>query len=128
MDHLGNARVEQAFELSRSVGEEAHQWMGFLRFRELESGILYAKFRPKNRVLTCVAPHFADRFSVDNWMIYDETYGEYAVHEKGKRWVLVSGSQMEPDAVSANSGQEEKFRALWRMFTDTIAIAERTNP
>ena len=37
MEHLSHPMVEKVFELSRSVGGEAHNLKGFLRFRELEN-------------------------------------------------------------------------------------------
>lgn len=128
MDHLGNEWVEKVFELSRRVGDEAHQWLGFLRFLELKNGVMYAEFKPKNRVVTCVAPHFADRFPMENWMIYDRTHQECAVHEAGKQWVLVSGDGLEEEKTKLYSERERDFQELWRQFTDSIAIRERENP
>ena len=128
MDHLGNAQVEKVFELSRNVGDEVHRWLQFLRFGELENGIMFSKFEPKNRVLTCVAPHFADRFCLENWMIYDETHQEYAVHEAGKQWVLVTGGELAGELAGRFSDRERVFRELWHKFTDSIAIEERKNP
>ena len=69
MEHLSHPKVEKVFELSRRVGNESHFLVEFIRFRELESGILYAPITPKCQVLTCIAPHFADRFPLENWMI-----------------------------------------------------------
>ena len=51
MEHLSHPMVEKVFELSRSVGGEAHNLKGFLRFRELENGVLYAPITPKARCL-----------------------------------------------------------------------------
>ena len=47
MEHLSHPKVEKVFELSRRVGNEAHFHVEFIRFRELESGILYAPVTPK---------------------------------------------------------------------------------
>ena len=35
----------------------------FVRFRELRKRSFVFEIEPKNRVLTCIAEHFADRFS-----------------------------------------------------------------
>ena len=43
MEHLSHPMVEKVFELSRAAGGEAHNYKGFLRFRELENGVLYVK-------------------------------------------------------------------------------------
>ncbi len=128
MEHLTHPMVEKVFELSRNVGGEAHLFTGFVRFRELENGILFSEISPKNRILTCIAPHFADRLSVENWMIYDKTYGEIAVHESGKRWLLVSGEELNLEKVNKVSDKEKEFSKMWKSFVDTIAIKERENP
>lgn len=128
MEHLSNPMVEKVFELSRNVGGEAHALTGFVRFRELENGVLYSEISPKNRILTCIAPHFADRLSTENWMIYDKTYGEVAVHEAKKRWILVSGESLDMERVQCVSEKEREFSKLWKSFCDTIAVEERTNP
>ncbi len=93
MDHLSHPKVEKVFELSRQVGCEAHHLKGFLRFRELTEGILCARIRPRSQVLLCLAPHFADRLPLENWMIWDETHNMFAVHEASRKWVLVCGGR-----------------------------------
>lgn len=128
MEHLSHPMVEKVFELSRNVGGEAHLWTGFVRFRELENGILFSEITPKNRILTCIAPHFADRLAIENWMIYDKTYQEIAVHEAGKRWILVSGDELDLKKTRQISEKEKMFSKLWEDFVDTIAIEERENP
>lgn len=128
MEHLSHPMVEKVFELSRNVGGEAHQFTGFVRFRELENGVLFSEIAPKNRILTCIAPHFADRLSVENWMIYDKTYQEIAIHEAGKRWILVSADNLDIEKTGRISEKEKEFSALWTSFCDIISIEARENP
>ena len=97
MDHLGETHVEKVFELSRNVGEEAHLLTGFIRFRELENGVLLSEITPKNQVLPCLGPHFQDRFPMENWMIYDKGRQMFAVHEAGKQWVLAEGEKLDEE-------------------------------
>lgn len=127
MEHLSHPMVEKVFELSRNVGGEAHVLKGFVRFRELANGILYSEITPKNRVLTCLAPHFADRLPVENWMIYDKTHREIVLHEKKKRWILLTGEEPDVEWISRLSENEEEFSELWRGFCRTISIASREN-
>ena len=75
--------------LSRNVSNEAHHFLEFIRFRELENGVLYSGINPKNRVLTCMGDHFADRFPLENWLIYDKAHREAIVHRAGYVWVFL---------------------------------------
>lgn len=128
MDHLSHPKVEKVFELSRNVSGEAHSYKGFLRFRELANGVLYAGIEPKNQILTCIAPHFTDRLPIENWMIHDQPHKMFAVHEAGKRWVIFQGEQMDEAVFEAVSEKEEAYARLWKGFCRTIAIESRTNP
>lgn len=137
MEHLSHPKVEKVFELSRKVGNEAHLIIEFIRFRELENGVLYSPITPKTQILTCIAPHFADRFPLENWMIHDKTHHMYVVHEARKKWVLVQEElsedkrekdEMEEERFSKVSEKEKEYERLWKSFCDTIAIKERYNP
>ena len=128
MEHLSNPNVGKVFELSRTVENEAHTFIEFVRFRELENGVLYAKIEPTNHILTSIAPHFADRLPIENWMIQDETHQEFVVHEAGKQWVLVSGEEIAEDMASRFSEKEYEYERLWDAFFHTIAIESRKNP
>lgn len=128
MEHLSNPYVAKVFELSRKVGNEAHIFTEFIRFRELENGLLFSEITPKSQVLTCIADHFTNRFPLENWMVYDQTHEVFLAHQAGKKWVLVQGEALNPEAAGRISGAEEKFENLWRTFYSSISIDERRNP
>lgn len=69
---LAEPAVHRVFELQRKVNNEHHQFIEFLRFREIENHILLGKIHPKCNVVPLIAEHFADRFSGENWIIYDQ--------------------------------------------------------
>ncbi len=128
MDHLGNPDVAKVFAMSRSVSNEAHMYEEFIRFRELKNGILFSEITPKSQVLTCIGDHFADRFPLENWAIYDKTHEVFLIHQKKEGWVLVRGETLDPDAVSEVSDGEKDYAALWKDFFDAVSIRERENP
>lgn len=128
MEHLSHPYVHRVFELRRKVGNEAHFFVEFLRFRELENGILFAQIDPKSQVLPCISPHFADRFPRENWMIYDKTHGMYSIHEKGSQWILVEKAKIDDEKINQLSDKEALYQDLWIQFHDTIAIESRKNP
>lgn len=128
MDHLGNPDVAKVFAMSRSVSNEAHLYEEFIRFRELENGLLFSEITPKAQVLVCIADHFADRFPLENWMIYDKTHGEFLVHRAKQRWVIVTGADLDQEAAADVSQAEVEYEKLWKGFFESISIKERENP
>lgn len=128
MDHLSHPGVEKVFELSRSVGHEAHLFTGFVRFQELANGILYSEITPKAQVLSCIADHFSDRLPQENWMIRDKTHNMYLLHQSGRPWFLLHDAPIDEVLTKQYSGKEKELQRLWKGFVKSIAIAERTNP
>ncbi len=127
MDHLSSPFVNKVFRLSRSTGTEIHHLLGFLRFRELQGGILLARYSPKNDITAMLMPHFADRFPGEDFAIYDEQREYYAVHPKGKQWYLVRGSLPFEESQEAYSQDENRYQTLYRHFCQSVAITERRN-
>ena len=125
---LQNESVSLVMKLRQKAWHEAHRLMGFLRFEEMENGILYARFHSVCAVLPLLAPHFADRFRQENWIIHDLGRGSVAVHGKNSVWVLAEEKELHLDRLGGPSGQEEEFQRLWRTFCRSIAIEERKNP
>lgn len=127
MGNLADAHVHRVFELARFTANEAHYHVEFLRFRELESGILYAEIGPKNNIITFIMPHFADRLPLENFVVYDEKRNIYAVHPSGRDWYLVWGREGGEMAEHIFSREEKKYSELFTHFFHTIAIKERRN-
>lgn len=127
MEHLGNSDVARVFAMSRQVSNEAHMYEEVIRFRELENGVLFSEIAPKSQVLTCIADHFADRFPLENWMIYDKTHQVFLVHREREKWRLVWGQELDKQAAARISKEEKEYETLWKGFFDSIAIQERKN-
>jgi len=127
MDHLTNPYVANVFKLIRRVNNEACREKQFLRFKELKNGVLFAKIGPDNNVLQMIAPHFADRYPLENFMIYDEKRKMFVVHEQRKAWVVVQNEEVNQDMIHQFTEQEAYYEDLFRMFCKTIAIEARTN-
>jgi len=128
MEHLTNPAVGKVFELKRRVANEAHLFLEFIRFRELEGGVMFSEISPRNRVLTCFGDHFGNRFPLENWMIYDKTHKEALLHRARAPWILISGEELDEELTKRVTEREKEFACLWRGFFQAIAIEERRNP
>lgn len=125
---LGEPCVYRIFELCRATNHEACHHLEFLRFSELENGILFAAIHPKDNVLPYLAEHFTDRLPMENFMIYDETHHLAAVHRASKKYMLVDAEDLDLDKIKQYSCNEQEYRKLWLTFFDHIAIESRKNP
>jgi probable DNA metabolism protein len=128
LDNLANDYVNKVFFLSRAANNELCHLRGFIRFAELENGILYSSIGPKNNILTFLMPHFADRMPGENFMIYDEGRNLFGVHPARKDWYLLQDEEirLQPETLQY-SEEEMQYRELFRHFCHKIAIKERKN-
>lgn len=127
MQHLTHPKVRRVFELSRKVANEAHFFVELIRFRELNSGIMFAQIEPKSQILTCIGDHFENRFPLENFMIYDKTHNQFLIHEAQKAWVLVINEELDVEQLTKLSYGETMFSELWKSFFEHISIKEREN-
>ena len=127
MDCLQEPAVNRVEKLALTVRNEAHHYMGFLRFSRLESGIMYSEIEPKNQVLVLLGEHFQDRFGEEDFLILDKRRKQYLVHRKGQSYFLYESGEDFPMGPVETAKGEEEIRELFRLFVKTIAIDEREN-
>lgn len=127
MENLRNPYVVKAFELARRTANEVHHELEFIRFQELEQGILYSLIGPENNVIPFIMPHFADRLATENFMIYDEKRSLFGVHPARGDWYLVSDAERLQKEAARWSCKEQQYQELFTLFHRTIAIKERRN-
>lgn len=130
MDAIADTYVNQTFSLARAAGNEYHHLKGFARFEELENTILYSKIAPKNNILTFLMVHFADRFPMEDFLVFDAGRYLFGIHPAGKPWYTLQGKDAWEKVRSETeklSTAELHYRELFRSFCHTIAIKEREN-
>ncbi len=128
MDHLGDENVALVFELSRRVSNESHMYEEFIRFRELQNGVLVSEISPRTQVLTCIAEHFADRFPLENWMIFDRTHREALLHKAKEPCRILLDAYPDSEMLGKLSDDEKRYEILWKGFFKSVSIRERENP
>ncbi len=126
-DNLADSYVHKSFALGRGVGTEVGHQKQFLRFQELENGILFSKIGPKNDVLVFIMPHFADRLPILDFVIYDEIRNLFGIHPNGKQWYLLRGEDTDAPFPLRLSEEERQYQELFRQMCHAITIEERRN-
>ena len=126
-DNLADRDIHKAFALGRGVSTEAGHQKQFLRFQELDNGILFSRIGPKNDVMVFLMPHFADRLPIENFVIYDEKRNLFGIHPAGKKWYLLRGEERDNCLDIRYSDTEQQYQELFRQFCHTITIEDRRN-
>jgi len=122
---LAHPAVAPVWKLSQQVAREAHRYLGFVRFQQLQGGLYYATIAPDHRILLLIGAHFAERFSDQQWVIHDQRHGEGILYDAEKQeWLLLP---MEVTAQPDVTPEEVQFQELWRSYFTTLAIPERRN-
>lgn len=126
--NLADSWIHKAFSLARAAANENQHLRGFVRFRELEGGILFSEIAPKNHLLSFLMPHFSDRFPGKNFMLSDCGRGIFGVHQANSQWYLMKGDMGTPDLRKLKlSEAEREYQELFRHFCHKIAVKEREN-
>lgn len=122
---LAEEPVHSVNRIARHVSHEAHKYKGFVRFREVEAGFLYARIEPEADILTFIAPHFVGRVGDRPWMIHDLKRNQAAVYDLTS-WRLVRDVELTAEPML--TATEHDYAALWQRYFQRHAIAERHNP
>ncbi|MEA5019581.1 MAG: TIGR03915 family putative DNA repair protein [Gordonibacter sp.] len=124
LNDIAHPAVEPLHRLARSVGNERHRMIQFLRFEHMENGVWVARCNPSASVVPLLMDWFVSRFNTQPFIIYDEVHclaGVYA----GSDWYLVRTNQLDlPD----RAADEQLIQAAWKRLYRTVAVESRYNP
>ncbi|MDE6701424.1 MAG: TIGR03915 family putative DNA repair protein, partial [Acetatifactor sp.] len=93
-DNLTDEYIHKTFRLATNAGRESGHLREFVRFAELENGVLYSKIAPRSNILTFLMPHFADRFPEEDFILHDVGRDWFGVHPAGAQWFLLRGEAL----------------------------------
>jgi len=110
----------------RRIAHEVCRLEGFVRFREIEGGGLYAEIEPDNDVVDLLAPYFRRRHPRDPWLIRDLRRGKAALWDC--RDVKFAEAPKDGPVPPTAACGEKAMVELWKLYFRTIEIRERRNP
>ncbi len=127
MNHFADLNVSTIDKLSRNVSNELLHLQGFLRFQELDNGILYATIHPKNYIIRYLGEHFADRFPDESFLIADTQRG-CVIAYANQQIKYFDSVDMDFSHIDEHISRcEEMFQSLWKRYVEKIAIEPRKN-
>lgn len=118
-------RVAAFDDICRKVTGEAHKLKGFLRFKELSGGVLYARIEPDNDVTKLLLDFFASKHNAMQFIIHDVRRGIAGLYNgKEKRMERLAGSF---GTELTYTDEEIMFQDMWRRYFKSVTIESRTN-
>ena len=121
---LAHPAVGPLLKLDRSVMNERHRMLQFLRFEHLENGVWFARCNPSAAVIPLLMDWFTGRFNTQPFIIFDEAHGMAGVYE-GRDWYLVESKTVD---LPERAAEERLMQQAWKRFYDTVAVEARYNP
>ncbi len=123
MNYQTNPYIRAANEIYRKVSLERHRFLGLLRFKMLENGILYAIIEPDHNIISILGGHFSQRMSNEYWIIHD-VKRSIAVFYNKEQWIIKSFESIGNISFQEN---ELSYQSLWKAYYKHIAIDNRKN-
>ena len=124
LEDVGNPIVWQLEKAVRSVVNERHRLLQFLRFEHRQGDAWFARCNPNASVVPLLMRHFAARFNTERFVIYDEVHGLSGIYDGHCIGYVTS------DEVDAPPEMEDEIKAqdAWRRYWNSVTIAQRYNP
>lgn len=117
---LAHPAAMEMNDITGRVTGEVHRLKGFLRFMENEQGVLYAPYSPDNNITDLIAPHFAERFKNQRFVIHDIKRKIAAMYD-GEQIIITYADSAEIYL----SEYEKYFEDLWKQYYKSVNIESR---
>ena len=124
LDDISRPVVRDVVTLYRSVVNERHLMLQFMRFEHCEGDVWFARCNPKANVVPLLMDWFIPRFNDQKFVIYDENHAMSGVYD-GQHWYLVRGDAVTPPP---HMEDERMMRDAWQRFYRAIGVESRYNP
>ncbi|TAH26295.1 MAG: DNA metabolism protein [Cytophagales bacterium] len=130
---FGNPTILEITKIAKRVHREKHRFEAFVRFENIGNQLFFANINPDFNVLPILIPHFKNRYSSQDWVIYDtkRNYGvNYNSTNQEINEVLIQPCSIKSDAIAVNidlDPEEKLFQALWKNYFKNTNIESRKN-
>ncbi len=130
--NFGDSDVLEVKKIARKVAHEALYIKQFVRFQKAADNIYFSPIRPIYNALPLAIEHFTDRFSSQQWVIYDlkRQYGYFYDLKTTKEITFADKDHRLKDKLdeSLMAEDEKAFQDLWKGYFKSMTIKERINP
>jgi len=128
---FSNPTVIQLAKLKKQVSRERHRMTAFVRFKLTKDQVYFASIEPDFNVLPLIITHFKNRYTDQQWVIYD-VKRKYGIYYDLKKVIYVNFEfDNRLDFTKTNEDlfacEELEFQKLWQHYFKSVNIASRKN-
>ncbi|MDR3216798.1 MAG: TIGR03915 family putative DNA repair protein [Clostridiaceae bacterium] len=120
---FGEGAVTDFNDVLKKVVNEIHRMHMFVRFNEMSNGAYYAFYTSDNDILERIVPHFTQTYNTQPFILHDYTRRKMAVYDGSDTAFLLAPEKLEVEL----SERELFFQDLWKIYHNSVAIADRKN-
>jgi len=128
---FGDDGILKINQLAHKVGREKHRMEAFVRFQLTKDGVYFANIEPDFDVLPLISKHFRNRYTDQQWIIYDlkRKYGIF--YDKNTVEIIsldlidIHSNSLEKSSVF--TGEEYEYQDLWSNYFKSTTIKSRIN-
>ena len=125
--------VLEVEKTSKKVCHEAHKFKGMLRFRKLLDDTYLAIICPDYDILPLILSHFSNRYSDQNFVIYDEKRKKSIIYNMKikkaeiKKIIDFDNRLFDFKNFELLHKEEREYISLWKQYFESIGIEDRKN-
>lgn len=123
LDMLHHPDVIALNDLYHQVKHEMHRFRGFLRFRELASGVMYAPVNPDHDILEPLFHSIKSRYGNMAFCLHDPSRSKMLAYDT-KSYRVLTDVQI-PEIMF--SEEERTMQSVWGQYYRSVNIDERTS-
>jgi len=131
LNNFGDESVLHYHQMLKKVNRERHRMQAFIRFQKTTDGMFFALIEPDFNVLPLLIRFFKNRYTDQNWLIYDvkRKYG-MLYNNGGVEEVMLSEEQS--DELSTEKAidledDESFYQDMWKQYFKSTNIVQRKN-
>jgi probable DNA metabolism protein len=130
--NFGDDDVLALSKIRKKVSNERTFMLQFVRFQKTVDGVYFAVIEPRYNVLPICLDFFRDRYSDQQWLIYDACRHFGAFYNRKKTELVhfqhppvdLHAGTLAPDQ---QDDREKAFQELWREYLQSITHSSRKN-
>lgn len=131
LNNFGDATVLHYHQTLKKVNRERHRMQAFIRFQKTNDGMFFSLIEPDFNVLPILIRFFKNRYTDQNWLIYDVKRKYGMLYSDGNVEEVTLSEEKSTELNSQKSitleADELYYQDMWKQYFKSTNIVQRKN-